>query len=77
MADNCTGWFEGTWTHCCAAHDLSYANPAIDRLTADIELARCVAATSGGPIMGSVMFVGVALFGWFFRRKAIQRSQLR
>ncbi|MCK5934500.1 MAG: hypothetical protein KAG89_20295 [Fulvimarina manganoxydans] len=67
VPDYCTGWFEGSWASCCAAHDLAYADPAIGRLSADWALAQCVAATSGGPVMAAIMFGGVALFGWFFR----------
>ena len=74
--DYCTAWFEGSWGHCCAAHDLAYADPAIDRLTADLELASCVAATSGGWPVAALMFAGVFVGGWWFRRRAkkTQRS---
>lgn len=75
IVDHCTLWFEGTWAHCCAAHDLAYANPAIGRLSADWALAQCVAATSGGPVMAAIMFGGVALFGWFFRWRGQRRRR--
>ena len=71
--DHCTLWFEGSWAHCCAAHDVAYADPAIGRLSADWALAQCVAATSGGPLIAGHMFGGVALFGWWFRRRAAKK----
>ena len=71
--DHCTLWFEGSWAHCCAAHDVAYADPAIGRLSADWALAQCVAATRGGPLIAGLMFGGVALFGWWFRRRAAKK----
>lgn len=80
MADNrCTGWLNGwpeifggtgkEWLHCCKAHD------AIEKsLSGDIALGLCVAEVS--PLMGVIMFFGVAVFGtafiairWLFKRK--------
>lgn len=67
MTDDCTWWWEGAWSHCCRAHDLAYAGDG-PRLAADWALAKCVAST-GYPGMAAIMFVGVALFGWWFRRR--------
>jgi hypothetical protein len=66
--DNCTAWFEGSWSHCCAAHDVAYDDPILSRLTADLQLASCVAAAAGWP-MAAVMFCGVVMFGWLFRKR--------
>ena len=67
--DHCTAWFEGwfgsSWAHCCAAHDLAYAQVqagGVDRALADAALHACVAET-GHPVMAYVMLVGVTLFG--------------
>ena len=62
--DHCTGWFEGTWAHCCKKHDDAYA-ASVDRLLADEALRACVDA-AGHPVMALVMFVGVYVFGRFF-----------
>jgi len=37
-------------------------------LAADFELGRCVLETTGWSGLAFVMFLGVALFGWAFRR---------
>lgn len=64
----CTGWFDGNWGHCCAMHDVAYTMQ-LDKLKADIDLWRCV-AEAAGPIMASIMFVGVLLFGGFAYKNA-------
>ena len=69
-SDGCTGWPEGSWSACCVVHDAAYDNPLIPRLTADLDLAWCVAEVAGWP-MALVMFAGVALFGWTYRRRAL------
>lgn len=69
--NHCTLWPDRLgsldWSACCRAHDLAY-DAGVNRLAADLELARCVAGVS--PFMAAVMFAGVAAFGWlFYRRK--------
>lgn len=70
--DGCTGWLDGWWRHCCAAHDQQYLDRA-DKIIADIDLFTCV-ATSGTVwwqhlLSGAIavtMFAGVSIFGWLF-----------
>jgi len=49
---------------------------AVARSDADAALAVCVAATSGGWPVAIVMFVGVTVAGWWFRRRAIRATRL-
>jgi hypothetical protein len=70
--DYCTLWFEGWWSHCCAAHDLAYDTEVV-RAVADADLASCVINASSNPVLavvglgvGGLMFLGVRLFGWRF-----------
>lgn len=73
--DHCTGWFEGWWSHCCAAHDDAYRSGGyiLDKLVSDVALGVCTAMTHGDPLsigIGAAMAVGTALFGWLrFRYK--------
>ena len=67
MSDGCTGWFDGTWRHCCEAHDAAGVS-----LESNLELARCVAERSPG--MAAIMLIGTSTFGigyaiWRGRRK--------
>jgi len=68
--DGCTLWFNGDWRACCDAHDAAYAvvSAPLDKVIADLDLARCVAETGHG-LMALVMLAGVTLFGWFFIRR--------
>ncbi|MEM9734230.1 MAG: hypothetical protein AAF903_12220 [Pseudomonadota bacterium] len=78
MNDHCTLWwdrlFGKDWSHCCAAHDEAYAI-GIDRGLADAVLEACVAAASGSPLLGLIMFAGVSAFGWLFYRRASRTHQ--
>lgn len=65
--DGCTLWPDGDWVRCCNLHDLDYAS-GVDKITADLDLATCVAHTGHG-IMALIMLAGVTLFGWLFYRK--------
>jgi hypothetical protein len=53
----CTMWPEGTWSHCCIAHDLGGT---------DAQLAQCVAASADWPayglLMAWLMYAGVKIF---------------
>lgn len=69
MADNCTLWPEGTWTHCCAMHDRRYANKRLTRKQADELLFRCVQKKSN-TAMAYIMYAGVRAFGWWWYDKA-------
>ncbi|WP_019998708.1 hypothetical protein [Aureimonas ureilytica] len=60
--DYCTRWPEGSWAHCCALHDLAYADLTAAKLGADWELVRCVADAAGWP-MALTMGAGVLLLG--------------
>lgn len=64
VGDGCTLWLQGTWRHCCEAHDIAYG-AGFDKLQADLDLGLCVAQT-GHPLMAIVMVLGVLLFGWLF-----------
>ena len=66
MADYCTLWPEGNWSHCCKAHDIAY-ELGTGKIAADLELITCVAQQS--QIMGVVMGAGVLTFGWLFYYK--------
>lgn len=52
------------WEGCCVTHDLRYwrGGTARDRLKADRELRRCVAA-NGHPVWGALMYAAVRIFG--------------
>ena len=63
----CSYWFDGEWPHCCLEHDVSYEIGA-NRFEADWNLFLCVAET-GNPLVGSIMLIGVVLFGWIFYKK--------
>lgn len=65
--DGCTLWFDGVWRSCCDAHDLAYG-AGVDKVIADIDLARCVAGTGHGG-MGLLMLAGVTIFGWLFYKR--------
>lgn len=83
--DYCTGWFEGWWSHCCAAHDADYA-AQVGQALADGGLALCVASSlpqlaADNPLLagaaallsagiGGIMWVGVRLFGRRYYRRA-------
>lgn len=71
--DHCTLFPEGSWGACCAQHDIDYADITIARLTADLDLAACVAAVGGWP-MAALMFAGVTAFGWYFRWRWFRRN---
>jgi hypothetical protein len=69
--NHCSFWLEGSWGHCCQAHDAAYdalAPSGGSRLAADLDLAWCVAQT-GNPVMAALMFTAVAAFGWLFVRR--------
>ncbi|BAP94477.1 hypothetical protein [Aurantimonas phage AmM-1] len=74
MPDHCTLWPDRLggidWSACCKAHDGAYdlGGDAAARLAADLDLASCVAAVAGWP-MATLMFFGVAIFGWLFWRR--------
>ncbi|WP_062111152.1 hypothetical protein [Aureimonas sp. AU40] len=73
MTDHCTGWFEGAWGHCCAAHDLAYSSLAASKLGADLDLVRCVSDAAGWP-MALAMGAGVVLLGLpFWIRARLKR----
>lgn len=69
--DGCTLWFDGwfgvSWRHCCDVHDFAYEAGA-DKITADLDLALCVAQTGQGG-MALIMLAGVSTLGWLFYRK--------
>lgn len=76
IADGCTLWLDGLgpydWRHCCDIHDLAYYELA-PKLDADLALAGCVLEAGGpilGPLMATVMFAGLTLFGWVWYEKA-------
>lgn len=53
----CTMWPEGSWHHCCIAHDLGGT---------DAQLAQCVVQSTDVPLYGIsvaiVMYLGLKLF---------------
>lgn len=83
--DYCTLFPEGWWAHCCQAHDSNYADQ-IGKALADALLRECVAgslpevvaqhpwlvsvAGSVSGLVGTVMVIGVWLFGRGFYRRA-------
>lgn len=62
ISDGCTYWFDGSWRHCCEAHDLAYFTNTVT-LQTHIELGQCVAQTSGGLAMGVIMMI--ATIAWW------------
>lgn len=76
MADACTLWPEGWWSHCCQAHDAAYLAQS-GKLAADWSLLQCVADAAPlawlepvSAAVGAIMFVGVSLGGAYFYRRA-------
>lgn len=76
--DYCTLFPEGWWAYCCAVHDNDYALQ-IGQALADERLLQCVASSASGPVMGLVagaigtlMYVGVRVFGKRFYKRAGQ-----
>lgn len=75
-------WFEGWWGDCCKVHDLAY-DMGLDRAVADADLWSCVVQASTSPVgglvglgVGSLMYVGVRVFGGRFYKKA-QENKLK
>ena len=71
MADYCTAFPEGSWSGCCRLHDLAYADSLTAKLSADLDLVRCVADAGGWPV-AILMGAGVILLGlpwWVAARK--------
>jgi len=68
--DGCSDFPDGTtsqktlWRDCCVMHDKAYwaGGTYAERLAADNELERCVAA-AGEPVIGGIMRVGVRVGG--------------
>lgn len=74
--DYCTLWFEGWWSDCCKAHDNDYALQ-IGQALADEKLFQCVVSSASSPalglaagVIGTVMFLGVRVFGKRFYKRA-------
>ena len=66
MGDNhCTASPDGTWGTCCKRHDKRYENKRLTRYQADKLLYRCIKRYSNA-IIGSIYWLGVRLFGWYF-----------
>lgn len=69
--DACTLWFEQfgpwNWSRCCVAHDLDYWLQ-VEKALADARLAHCVNNILPG--MGSIMWLGVTIFGGLFYARA-------
>ncbi len=63
-SDGCSLWPDGNYYGCCVEHDRAYhaGGTRAQRLAADLELRRCVAAR-GHPILAKIMFRGVRLGG--------------
>ena len=69
-SDGCSSFPDGTlskpdaWQHCCYDHDKSYwpGGTRIQRLSADRELASCV-ALAGYPLTSKLMYAGVRVGG--------------
>ena len=61
--DNVDGVYIGG---CCKEHDAAYTIPGdrFARLVADKHLRACIAGRSGKPWLGTLMYVGVRMFGW-------------
>lgn len=72
-SDGCTLWFDGAWGHCCQVHDLAY-EIGVDKWTADLDLAACVAQTGHAGI-ALIMLAGVTLGGWLWYAKARRRDR--
>lgn len=71
-ADYCTLFPEGSWSHCCKAHDRAY-EMQVDKGQADMDLYNCVKDSSPEGftwIVAALMLVGVSLFGRKFYKKA-------
>ena len=69
--DYCTFFPDGSWSHCCKAHDKAYEMQG-DKHTADIELYSCVKEASPSGLtwlVAVLMLAGVSLFGRKFYKK--------
>ena len=74
--DACNLWIERVgpfdWKQCCDQHDLDYAHQ-VAKAVADARLEHCVDAILPG--MGTIMWLGVALFGVFWYVAARKKHQ--
>jgi hypothetical protein len=67
--DGCSGFADRAgdcdWSDCCKAHDHAYwkGGTREERLAADRKLRECVIQQGGSPLLGSLMFTGVRIFG--------------
>ena len=63
-SDGCSLFPDGTWSHCCYTHDLTYwkGGTSAQRQEADLVLRQCVEQT-GHSTTASLMYHGVRLFG--------------
>ena len=72
IRDNyCTFFREGSWSHCCEAHDVAYETQ-VDKKQADIDLYSCVKGSSPEAltwIVADLMLAGVSLFGSRFYKE--------
>lgn len=73
----CTFWFDKIgkwdWTQCCAQHDMDYALGNIPKALADQHLEQCV--NNVLPFMGTIMFIGVSVFGIFWWNAARKKDK--
>lgn len=70
--DYCTFFPEGSWQHCCKAHDKAY-EMQVDKSVADTNLYNCVKESSdvyGIGLVATLMFIGISIFGRRFYKKA-------
>lgn len=72
--DYCNWFPEGWWGYCCEAHDAAYL-AQIGKELADSQLFQCVVASSPtltalSAVIGSIMFVGVTVFGGRYYKAA-------
>jgi hypothetical protein len=65
--DGCTGFFDGSWRHCCDAHDRAYELGTLTWRT-HLELGQCVSQSEGGILIGLAMFLATLLW-WLVKHR--------
>lgn len=69
-SDGCTGVPDFNFRKCCERHDRDYSHASsLTRRQADLGLKACISQYTLTPIIPTVYYVGVRLFGWIFYKK--------
>jgi hypothetical protein len=66
QTNQCTAVPDGNFGHCCDSHDTAYwfGGTERDRHLADTHLMACMLYEGAPPLVPTVYFLGVRIFGW-------------